>query len=125
LSVPPDKIRLTNMSFYGYHGVTPEEGVLGQKFLVDLEVALDLRPAGTADEVAETVDYRDLYRVVQETNEQRFHLLEGWAEAIAQRILREQPRVWEVQVRVRKPAVPLGGLLDHAEVEIVRRRGPA
>ncbi len=121
MCAPPDKIRLVNMSFYGYHGVTPEEGVLGQKFLVDLEVTLDLGPAGTADDVAETVDYRDLYRAVQETNERRFNLLEGWAEAIAQRILREQPRAQEVRVRVRKPSVPLGGLLDHAEVEIVRR----
>lgn len=122
MSVPADKIRLTNMNFYGYHGVIPEEGTLGQKFLVDLEVTLDLRSAGAADDVAETLDYRDLYRVVQETNEQRFNLLEGWAESIAQRILREQPRAWEVRVRIRKPSVPLGGLLDYAEVEIVRQR---
>jgi dihydroneopterin aldolase len=120
--VPGDKIRLINMAFYGYHGVAPEEAVLGQKFFVDLEVALDLRRAGAADDVAETLDYRDLYRVVRETNAQRFNLLEGFAEALAQRVLREQPCAVEVLVRVRKPSVPLGGLLDHAEVEIVRRR---
>ena len=117
-----DKIRLTNMAFYGYHGVAPEEGVLGQKFFLDLEVTLDLGPAGATDDVGETLDYRDLYQVVRETNEHRFQLLEGWAQAIAQRILREQLAVREVLVRVRKPSVPLGGLLDHAEVEIVRSR---
>lgn len=117
-----DKIRLVNMQFYGHHGVAPEEGVLGQKFGVDLEVGLDLRQPGRTDDVADTVNYRELYELVRETNERPFHLLEGFAEAIAQRVLREHPPVQTVLVRVRKPGVPLGGVLDHAEVEIVRER---
>jgi len=120
--MPNDKIRLANMQFYGYHGVAPEEHVLGQKFGVDLEVWLDLRQPGQTDDVADTVNYRALYELVRETNEQPFHLLEGFAEAIAQRVLREHPPVQTVLVRVRKPGVPLGGVLDYAEVEVVRER---
>ncbi len=38
-------IRLEGMAFYGFHGLNQEERALGQRFLVDLEVALDLGKA--------------------------------------------------------------------------------
>ncbi len=40
-----DLIRLCNMQFYGRHGVNPEEGVLGQRFEVDVDLRVDTRPA--------------------------------------------------------------------------------
>lgn len=119
-----DKIRIHNMSFYGHHGVEASERDLGGRFQVDVELGLDLRPAGISDSVADTVDYKAVYELVaeiQETN--RFRLLEAFAHAIAEAVL-ERFRVEEVTVRVRKASVPLGGLIDHAEVEITRRRSP-
>ncbi len=116
-----DKIRIHNMSFYGHHGVEASERDLGGRFQVDVELALDLRPAGISDNVSDTVDYKAVYELVaeiQETN--RFRLLEAFAHAIAEAIL-ARFRVEEVTVRVRKASVPLGGLIDHAEVEITRR----
>ncbi|HIE50609.1 MAG TPA: dihydroneopterin aldolase [Armatimonadetes bacterium] len=121
MASPTDVIRLKNLTFYGYHGVVPEERALGQRFSVDVELRLDLRPAGETDDLQQTVDYREVYRLVQELNGRPFNLLEGFAEAIAQGVLARFP-VEEVTVRVRKPSVPLGGVVDYAEVEIVRRR---
>ena len=37
-----DRIILEGMQFYGYHGVNPEERVLGQRYVVDLTADLDL-----------------------------------------------------------------------------------
>ena len=53
------------MQFYGFHGVNPEERTLGQPYVVDLEVELDLGPAGRSDNLADTVSYTQLYRVAQ------------------------------------------------------------
>lgn len=38
-----DKIFVNQMEFYGYHGVFPEETRLGQRFIVDLMVLVDLK----------------------------------------------------------------------------------
>jgi len=120
---PADKVRLVNMSFYGYHGVHDEERRLGRVFFVDVEMALDLRDAGQADDVNRTVDYAQVYALVREIeHSKQYALLEALTSDIAAAVLDRFPRVEEVTVRARKPEVPVGGLMDYAEVEITRRR---
>ena len=60
-----DRIILKGMQFYGFHGVNPEERTLGQTYVVDLEVELDLQPAGRSDNLEDTISYTQLYRVAQ------------------------------------------------------------
>ena len=118
-----DRIELRNMRFDGRHGWHPHEQVTPQPWEVDLELHLDLAPAGTTDELDRTVDYGPVFRLVREIVEARsYRLLEAMATAIARELLGSQPLVDEVVVRVRKPAVQLGGPLDRAGVEIRRRR---
>ncbi len=118
-----DRIVLTNMVFEGRHGVNEHEQRETQPFEVDVELALNLQPAGRDDDLSETIDYRQVFAICREMVEAKsFKLIEALAEAIAHAILAEFPQPSEVVVRVRKPAVDLGGPLDHASVEIFRRR---
>ena len=118
-----DRIELRNMRFEGRHGWHPHEQITAQPWEVDLELHLDLRPAGDTDELDRTVDYGPVYRLVREIVEERSHrLLEAMATTIASEVLASQPLVDEVVVRVRKPAVALAGPLDWAGVEIRRHR---
>ncbi len=116
-----DKIRLDGMVFYGYHGVSPAERELGQRFVVDLEVERDLSAAAASDDPKDTADYSRMYETVREVVEGPGRkLLEGVAEEVARRILNEF-NVDSVRVRVKKPHVPMrGAVLDHAAVEIFR-----
>ena len=41
-----DEILLEGMRFYGYHGVHPEEQRLGQRFVVDVALVMNLQRAG-------------------------------------------------------------------------------
>ena len=111
------------MQFYGFHGVNPEERTLGQPYLVDLEVELDLRPAGQSDKLEDTVSYTQLYRVAKVVMEgQPKFLLEAAAESIAQQALEQFP-VTAVRVQVRKPRPPIrGSSIEHAAVEIYRTK---
>jgi len=122
VAVSTDKIVLRNMVFYGYHGVFPAEKELGQRFEVDVELVTDLSRAAQADDLdACGINYVDVYTLVKEIVEEReFNLIEALAETIAQEILSAHD-VDEVTVRVRKPEVAIGGVLDYVEVEIVRR----
>ena len=117
-----DRIILHNMVFRGRHGVHPAERELGQRFEVDLELSLDLSRAMISDALQDTADYTRAYAIVrEEVEEHRYQLLEALAGAIVRRILSELPASGAL-VRVRKPQVPLNGLLSYTAVEIQRRR---
>jgi 7,8-dihydroneopterin aldolase/epimerase/oxygenase len=55
-NIVEDRILLESMIFYGNHGTLPAERELGQPFVVDVELHLDLQPAGLSDDLAQTVD---------------------------------------------------------------------
>ena len=122
-SLPPDRIILEGMQFYGFHGANPEERALGQSYLVDLAVELDLSVPGASDRLEDTVSYTHLYRAVKSVLEgESKNLLEATAQAVASRILAEFP-VKAVQVRVKKPRPPIrGSVIENATVEIYRTR---
>ena len=117
-----DRIVLHDMVFQGRHGVLEHEQLEPQPFHVDVELFLDLQPAGLEDELARTVDYGVVFEtcrsIVESTS---FRLIEAIAEAIAHELLADFP-VAEVTVRVRKPKLPIEGTLAWAGVEIRRRR---
>lgn len=118
-----DKIFLSGMQFYGRHGVFPEEKAMGQKFVIDIELSLDLKKAGLTDDLAHTLNYADIYATVKNiTTLQNFNLIEALAEAIAQEILAAY-RPEQVVVKVQKPHAPISGIFDSVGCEIVRRPG--
>lgn len=123
-----DKIRIIAMQFYAYHGALEEERSLGQAFEVDIEVVGDFSPRDEgSDDLHWTVDYTLLYRAVADvfTRGENFHLLETCAGVIANTLLKKFQAVDEATVRVRKPHVPMGGLVKCVEVEVTRRRLPS
>jgi dihydroneopterin aldolase len=118
-----DRIVLSGMAFQARHGVAAWEKVEAQRFEVDVELILDVQPAGLDDNLALTVDYGSVYQITRQVVESTtFNLIEALAEAIAHEVLVEHAQVGEVVVRVRKPEVRLGGPLAYAGVEIRRVR---
>ena len=110
------------MRLEGKHGYHDWELQTTQPFEVDVELVLNLQPAGVDDDLTRTVDYGRVYEIARQIVESTsFRLLEAIAEAISHELLVAFD-VIEVGVRVRKPNVQLGGPLDHASVEIWRRR---
>jgi dihydroneopterin aldolase len=110
------------MRFMGRHGYYDHELVEAQPFEVDVELVVNLQPAGVDDDLTKTIDYGRVYAIVRQIVESTsFRLLEAIAEAISHELLVDLD-VTEVGIRIRKPAVQLGGPLDHASVEIWRRR---
>jgi dihydroneopterin aldolase len=120
-----DKLLLEDVRFYGHHGVSKAEQAVGVWFSVDAELAVDLAPAATSDDLAAAVDYGVVARrIVEVGTEGRVNLLERLAGLIAQALLREFP-AHEVRVRIRKLTPPMEGLVGTPSVEIVRRRTAA
>jgi dihydroneopterin aldolase len=126
-NVGRDRILLESMVFHGRHGTLPAERELGQPFVVDVELFLDLRPAGLADDLARTVDYGEVHRRAREIVEgPPANLTETVAERIAAAVLEEFPAVEAIRVKVGKPHVRLDDtVLAGSAVEILRHRDAA
>ena len=120
-----DRILLEGMIFHGRHGTLPAERELGQPFVVDIELRLDLRPAGLSDDLTKTVDYGEVHRVARGIVEgEPVGLTETLAERISAAVLENYPIVEAVRVRVAKPHVRLNGtVLASSAVEVVRHAG--
>jgi dihydroneopterin aldolase len=117
-----DRIIVEGMVLHGTHGVYEHEQLQPQPFEVDVELALNLQPAGLSDDLGQTVDYSRVFETCRQIVEStRFNLVEALAEAIAHEILANFATD-EVTVRIRKPAVKLGGPFRAVGVEIQRRR---
>ena len=103
-----DEIALTGMVFFGTHGVNPEERTLGQRFGLDLTLHLDLTAASELDDLADTVSYSAIYKLVKREMEgEPKNSLEHLAGRIARAVLAHDQRIEQVRVKVSKLSPPL------------------
>ena len=117
-----DRISVTGIEVFAHHGVLDHERELGQRFVVDLALDLDLAPAAASDDVADTVDYGALAGdVAALVADGPVDLIETVAERVAARCLADA-RVAATEVTVRKPSAPLPVVAREVAVTLRRRR---
>jgi len=102
--------------------VLPEEKQRAQPFSVDIDLSVDLRPAGASDDLADTVDYGAVAdAVVHEVTGPSVELLERLADRIATRVLAVAgDRATSVTVTVHKLHPPVAVDMAAAGVRITR-----
>ncbi len=111
------------MEFYGYHGLFPEENKLGQRFYVDLILAVDLYKAGKTDNMADSVNYGSIFQVTKEIVEGAArNLVEAVADDIAEALLGEFDKITACTVKIYKPDPPIPGHYQSVAVEIYREK---
>ncbi|PQV65504.1 dihydroneopterin aldolase [Abditibacterium utsteinense] len=117
-----DKILLSGLQFFGKHGCHPAENDLGQMFVVDIEIDADLQRAADSDDLNQTVNYVEIYQFAKQTIEgPSAALLEHLAGKIGDFALQSE-LVSAARVKIKKPHVAVGGVLDFLGVEIERKR---
>ena len=110
------KVLLEGMEFFGYHGMYPEEHVLGNRFLINLELDTDFEDAMVTDRLEGTVDYAQLYQLVKLRMENRVQLLEHLGYSIIQDIRAAYPQVSRIQITLKKRQPAIGGLVKFSGV---------
>jgi dihydroneopterin aldolase len=117
-----DVITITGIEVYAYHGVLAEEKKTGQRFLVDVELEVDLSAAGSSDDLAQTVDYGSLaQRIHGVVASERWDLIERVATRVAETVL-EDARISAVVATVHKPEAPISVGFDDVSVTVRRDR---
>ncbi len=117
-------IHLRGLVFYGRHGHHPEEKALGQRFVLDLSLQVDMTEAASRDDLSATVNYAEVYALCRDIVEGLpVRLIETLADRLMTEILARHPRVQRVHLVLKKPSVPIAGALDYVAVEAERSRG--
>jgi dihydroneopterin aldolase len=115
-----DFLIVKGATFWAKHGYYQEENKFGQKFIVDVEVNVDMKKQCETDELDRGYSYVTIYNIIKKVIVGEHHkLLQRIAQRIADEVIKSYP-VNQVKVAVKKPHVAIGGIVDYTAVQIVR-----
>lgn len=113
-------IRIDDMEFYAFHGHYKEEQIVGNKFLIDLEIETDLEVAGLSDRLEDATDYTIACRVVKMEMEKKSKLLENIAKRILDSLYLNLKNIKKATVRIKKLNPPVGTKVGSVSVIMSR-----
>ena len=117
-------IRLEGMKFYAYHGVLPQENLVGANYYIDLKLKTDFSRAAETDELEGTVNYADIHAVVKEEMQITSQLLEHVCQRIARRIFHDFPSIETIDISLFKENplwVPAHNVLEWKHITYDKR----
>jgi dihydroneopterin aldolase len=115
------KIVIEEMEFYAFHGHYREEQIVGNRFLVDLELETDMEKPASSDQLHDAVNYHLAYQLVkQEMRRKKSNLLENIAKRILDAIFKEMKGIDKATVMIRKMYPPMGGPIRSVGVTMSR-----
>lgn len=116
------EITVNGLRFYAYHGVDPQERIVGSWFTVNLKFGLDAGKAIMSDELSGTASYADAVVIVRREMAITSDLLEHVAGRIAKALLAEMPPIQTVTVSVCKENPPVCAVCESAAFTLTVQR---
>jgi 7,8-dihydroneopterin aldolase/epimerase/oxygenase len=118
-----DSIFVTGLQIHAHHGVMEHEAKVGQQFVIDLELTLDLADAAHSDKLADTVSYSAIVEATTKAFTARsYRLVEAAAGSVADALLASFPRLARIKVTVHKPHAPVAAIFGDIGVTLTRSR---
>ncbi len=118
-----DTIFIQGLLVHAHHGVMAHEEKVGQRFTIDLELVIDLAPAGASDKLADTASYSAIVETATQAFTRQSHrLVEAAAASVADAVLAAFPKITTVRVTVHKPHAPIAAIFNDVGVSILRKR---
>ena len=115
------KIVIEEMEFYAFHGHYQEEQIVGNRFLVDLEIESNLLVPAESDQLADAVNYQQAYQLIKkEMRRKKSNLLENIAKRILDALFGEMDGIEKATIRIRKMHPPMGGPIKSVGITISR-----
>ncbi len=115
------KIQIEQMEFYAFHGHYKEEQIVGNRFLVDLEIMTDMVKPAESDQLEDALNYQAAYRLVRnEMKRYTSNLLENIGKRILDALYDEFTGIEKATVKIRKMNPPMGGPIKCVSVTMSR-----
>lgn len=113
-------VHLSDVKFFAYHGLYPEEAVVGNEFLVNLDVVYDERSL-SLDDISGLVNYEVLFEIVRKRMAIPSQLLEEVADSIISKIKHEYPTIKGVKLSIYKLHPPISKLEGSVGISLEKR----
>jgi dihydroneopterin aldolase len=118
-----DTIFIRGLVIHARHGVMEHETEVGQRFVIDLELSINLADSSRTDRLADTVSYSDVVTTATDAfRDANYKLLERAAGTVAEALLATFERISAVKVTVHKPHAPIAAIFDDVGVVLTRHR---
>lgn len=115
-------ISLEGLKFHAFHGVHPQERLVGNIFLVDIHLSMQPLADGFKDDLLRTIDYEHVYKLVAEEMRDPKHLIETLAENIITNVFTHIPLAEHAHVVISKMNPPVGGECLKSKIELKKQR---
>lgn len=109
-------IQIEGMEFYAFHGHYKEEQIVGNRFLVDLTLEIEMDRSMKSDNLKDAVNYQRAYEIVKKQMEVKSFLLENIAGRILDALYSDLPGIKKATVKVAKMNPPMGGKINSVSV---------
>lgn len=117
-----DKMVIKDLEVFAFHGVFEGEKSVGQKFLISLELSLDLSLASKTGDLSKSVHYGELCEKVEnEFKKESYDLIETACEKICEFVLLEYEIIDAIKITLKKPWAPIHKSLDTVFIEMERK----
>jgi len=111
-------IFISDLRLHAFHGVLPQERRVGADFLISIRVHYNIMCAMDSDDVADTLNYAELCRLLEREMAVPSKLLEHVAGRIARAVFRAFPAATAIDLKLTKLNPPMGADCAGAGVEL-------
>jgi len=118
------KIYLEDVKIYAYHGVLPEENIIGTYYILNAEIHTDLWNAAESDDLNDTISYADINEIIHNEMKIKSKLLEHVAGRIISKIHGKFPEISYIRLKITKTAPPMKGEMKGASIELEKSFKP-
>lgn len=101
-------ISLKGLRFYAFHGVYPDEKLIGNQFEIDLDIEF-VPVSGTITSISDTVNYSELYSLIKAEMKKPTDLLETFLMQTVEKIHLAHPSVARAEMTITKFHPPMPG----------------
>ncbi|NAW50842.1 dihydroneopterin aldolase [Elizabethkingia argentiflava] len=112
------KIILEDIKIYAYHGVLPEERVLGTFYLVSAEIQADLWEASESDRLEDTINYAEVNAIIHQEMKIPSQLLEHVLGRMIRSIAEKFTQISFIKIRLTKLQPPMMGEMKGVSLEM-------
>lgn len=115
-----DYILLNELEFHAFHGVLPQETLVGNTYIMDLKLGVDLHKACHSDRIEDTLNYADVIDCIRIEMKQPSKLIEHVAERICEALKAQFPQIISIDIHLQKRNPPVQAQLKSASVQLHR-----
>ena len=116
------RVLLKDVKIYAYHGVLPQERVVGAYYTINVEIDTDFSRAMETDELDDTISYAEVYDIIKAEMGVPSQLIEHVGGRICRAILDRFTAAEAVHIEIMKENPPMGADCRGAGISLSIRR---